>query len=157
MDSVREYLGGRYGGAWINNYDDGTRSFTIAVVEPTDTDRSKTATLAGKYHHSVELVQVKYAREDLLVWHKQISNSFMGTPRDPGTRTLVATNNGFYVFAGIGWDPRQNKVVIWTAGKYVPEQSVDSSPIVAEVPASVPPDAYVIDTNRVVSILSPAR
>jgi len=47
MDSAREYLGGRYGGAWIDQYDDTSRSISIAVVGPTDADRSKIGTLAA--------------------------------------------------------------------------------------------------------------
>ncbi len=152
MDSVREYLGSRYGGAWIETGDEGKRSFMIAVVGPTDADRSKISSLAGKYFRSVVVVGVKYSRDELLGWHQEVSHAVMGKPRPQGTSTLLATGKGFYVFAGIGWDPKQNKVIVWTSGRYTPADAVDSAPLVAEIPGSVPADAYLIDTSRVVAI-----
>ncbi|HMD45727.1 MAG TPA: hypothetical protein VKG43_06185 [Acidimicrobiales bacterium] len=152
LDSAREYLGGRYGGAWIDQDAEGARSISIAVVGPTDADRSKIGNLAGKHSDAVELVPVKYAREELLAWHKAIANAVMGAEGSRGARTLLATGKGFYVFAGVGWDPRQNKVVVWTSGPFIPEDAIGSSPVVGEIPDSIPSDAWIIDTNRVVSI-----
>jgi len=154
MDSAREYLGGRYGGAWIDQYDDTSRSISIAVVGPTDADRSKIGTLAGKFSDAVELVPVRYARDELLAWHNAIANAVMGVEGGRRAPTLLATGQGFFVFAGVGWDPRKNKVIVWTSGPFVPEDAIGVSPVVAEIPTSVPDDAWVIDTSHVVPIAS---
>jgi len=87
QQSKQDILAGYLNDAYFGNFAYGieTAAETYFGTSAAKLSMTQAATLAGKYHHSVELVQVKYAREDLLIWHKQISNSFMGTPRERGT------------------------------------------------------------------------